>query len=144
MTIARLSSSAKGLLQYRRRLSHNITWRKRARHTPVILVGGLLALWLIGCGGHSSNSPTFAATTIRVIDQLTMQPVVGATVSPLCMGGTTYETNTYQTDSQGNTKIMFYRSSPGFVVKIEREGYAPAFLAASATSPVLSLKRAQR
>jgi hypothetical protein len=116
----------------------------RTLTTFKLLVSAALALCFVGRRAHTSDSQTFVTISIHVIDEATKQPLCGATLSPLCMGGTAYEKNVYQTDPRGTAKVMFYETSPGFVVKIERAGYETAFLSTPVKNAVLSLKRAQR
>ena len=72
-----------------------------------------------------------------------MLPIAGATVDPLCMGLSPYATNVYHTDAQGAARVMFYKTFPLVVARIEKDGYETNFATIQPTNPVASLKKRQ-
>jgi hypothetical protein len=107
-----------------------------------------IAILLLASVGTSAPAPTnafpglrFAPVAIRVNDGTTGRPVVGALVSPLCLGGTPYGTNTYRTDTNGIARAMFVDGWTA-AVNVKMDGYEPAsFAFLQSTNRVVILKR---
>jgi hypothetical protein len=115
----------------------------RRFRTKTFIPSAVLALCLVGSGCHHPTSREFAATSIQVIDSATKQPIVGATISTLCLGGTPYATKAYHTDARGIASVMYFARSPFVAVNIKKEGYQMGSFAVSVTNPLASLKRLQ-
>ncbi len=64
---------------------------------PVAVLAITIAT-VMGC--DKKRGPTFKAFWVRVIDTKTLDPVAGAKIRGLCMGGTTYATNIYVTNTK--------------------------------------------
>lgn len=95
----------------------------RRFHIKTFIPSAVLALCLVGSGCYHYTSREFAATPVKVIDSATKQPIVGATVSTLCLGGTPYATKVYHTDTRGIASVMYYARSSFVAVNIKKEGY---------------------
>lgn len=106
----------------------------------------IFSLCSVAIAVDTTNVPPlfgYAPVDIRVMDSLTMRPVVGATVIPQCLGGTPYETNSYRTDTNGLVKAIFYEN--GFVaVRVIKDGYVNSVTAlVESTNRVVKLRKVQ-
>ncbi len=110
----------------------------------VVVVLALLVTVYSQPPSASAPKRKFAALTIRVTDSVTTRPVIGAVVSPICMGGTPYGTNTYVTDNRGQVRATFYAGAWAAPVKVMMKGYETATLVLPPTNLVVSLKRIQK
>src|SRR5581483_9406136 len=113
--------------------------------TTVLLLIAVIALCFVNSGCSRSAPEQSAVTSIRVTDRATEQPIIGAIISTLCMGGTPYATNTYHTDAQGFASVLYpYHGQSSFmVVLIKKEGYENGSVAVPFPNQVVSLKRLQ-
>ena len=82
------------------------------------------------------SAPPFADVPIRVSHSITSRPISGAVVSPFCMGGTPYATNTYTTDAEGIARVTFYAGASIAGVLVKMDGYETANIAVPPTNPV--------
>lgn len=113
-----------------------------------ILVFSLLCLVFTPCHADPTNSFAhlkYSSFPVLVVDDDTGRPIYRATVHPVCLGGTPYATNSYQTNGKGITRVMSFERM--LAVRVVREGYKTntwAFMASNpATDHVLRLKRLQ-
>ncbi|HEX3798307.1 MAG TPA: hypothetical protein VH413_06350 [Verrucomicrobiae bacterium] len=104
-----------------------------------LLLVALFSACLCGCGRQHLGSQYYKQWTVQVVDSTTKEPVAGAKLNPLCMGGTPFETNTYETDSKGIASIW---SNPAMVaLRIQKEGYQTNFPCITISNYVVSLNR---
>ncbi len=85
----------------------------------------------------------YAPLEIRVLDERTSRPLVGAVVSPFCLGGTPYGTNTYRTDTNGLVKAMFIDGGLA-AVRVTMAGYKTTSVDLLQTNRVVSMRRSER
>ena len=87
----------------------------------------------------AKSGPEFAELSLKLIDEQTSKPIVGARVIPMCMGGTPYETNTYFTDSEGTARVMVYAAINS--LNIKAAGYETTGASTRTNKAVFKLKR---
>jgi hypothetical protein len=95
-----------------------------------------LSLALIGC-----SKPEFKSVSIKVIDDETSKPVVGAKITAVCMGLSPYATNTYSTGSEGSARVMAYTA--GIALVTTATGYEINTVGIASNEAVIKLKRHQ-
>ena len=118
-----------------------------AKSTLLAFATAAMPLLFTACSRQPATTvptPQFADVPIQVTDSATSRPIVGAVVSPFCMGGTPYSTNTYSTDAQGIARGTFYSRASVVGVRVAMDGYETAMLALPPTNPVVALSRIQR
>lgn len=115
--------------------------------TCLAIVTVALPLLFTACNRQPAatvSAPQFADVPIRVSDSITSRPIAGAVVSPFCMGGTPYSTNTYTTDAEGIARVTFYAGASIVGVLVKMHGYETANIAVPLTNTVVALRRIQR
>lgn len=115
------------------------------KSTLLASVAFSVTVFLCGAAEATNSFPhlRYAPVEIRVVDERTSRPLVGAVVSPYCLGGTPYATNTYRTDTNGFVKATFFEGGLA-AVRVTMAGYQTSSVALSTTNRVVSVRRSER
>lgn len=106
-------------------------------------VGSMLFRFGAEAATNSLPHSRYAPVEIRVVDESTRRPLVGAVVSPYCLGGTPYGTKTYRTDTNGFVKAMFIDGGLA-AVRVTIAGYQTSNVALLQSNRVVSMRRTER
>jgi hypothetical protein len=83
-------------------------------------------MWLAFAVGFVMGCrPRFEPVSMVVIDDKSLQPVAGGSITTVCMGLSPYATNVYVTDREGRARVMKYEPGAS-AVNIVAPGYLPS------------------
>jgi hypothetical protein len=82
---------------------------------------------------------SFAPATIQILDGSTLQPIHGAKVRVLCLGGTPHQDSKDVSDENGMATVTYWDNEL-LGVSIEKEGYVSASTFINRSNPVFRLK----
>lgn len=105
----------------------------------VLVVVAWTVLVALACrAGQTNMFPhlRFVPVDVRVVDSATTKAVIGAMVYPYCLGGTSYVTNSYRTDSNGVARIMAFEHFAA--VRVTMDGHQEASVAFMPTNGVFT------
>lgn len=85
------------------------------------------------------NGQTFAPVYLRLVDTHTEQPISGANVHILCLGGTPFGAQTNRTNTRGYFEAVTYKSASFIPLRIEVPGFHTANFAANISNNIVKL-----
>jgi len=78
---------------------------------------------------------------ILVTDSLSGEPVAGAIVRPMCLGGTPYVFESYETGTTGLARVFYFAQAGGIGLDVSAAGYSQASIWVWTNSLLVRLER---